>query len=94
MKISDLQVGMSGVSVTAEVVDISEAREVNTMYGKKKVADAIIEDDTGSIKLSLWENRIKEISVGDKIKITGAFVTEFKNELQLNIPRTGKIEKI
>ena len=94
MKIADLQVGMNNISVVARIIDISEIREVNTKYGKRRVANATLKDDTGTIKLSLWEERINEVEVGDKIKLTGCFVTRFKNELQLNLPRSGKIEKL
>jgi len=94
MKIADLEAGMSNISLVAEVTDISEVREVNTRYGRRRVADATLEDDTGTIKLSLWGEQIDEVKVGDKIKLSGCFVTQFKNNLQLNLPRSGKIEKL
>ena len=42
--------------------------------------------------MSLWENQIDRVSVGNEVSISGAYVTEFRNELQLNIPRSGKLE--
>ena len=94
MDIGDLRLGMSNVSVTGEVVEISDTRVVNTRYGKRRVADATIKDSTGEVKLSLWEDKINLVSVGDKIKVTGAFVSSFKDEIQLNVPRSGRIEKL
>jgi hypothetical protein len=32
------------------------------------------------------------VNIGDKVRITGAFVSTFRDRLQLNIPRSGKIE--
>ena len=92
MKISEIQRGMSNISVEGKILDISEVREVNTRYGKRNVADAIVEDDSGQIKISLWENQITSVRVGDKISVSGAYVTEFRDVLQLNIPRSGKLE--
>ncbi len=92
MKIAEIQRGTNNVSVQAKVIDISEKREVQTRFGKKFVADALIEDDSGQITVSLWEEKIDAISVGDTVNIEGAYVTEFKQKLQLNIPRAGKIE--
>ena len=92
MKISEIQKGMSSVSIEGKVLDISEIRDVNTRYGKKQVADAVIEDDTGEIKLTLWENQIQSVKIGDKVTVTGAYVTEFRSVIQLNIPRSGKLE--
>ncbi len=92
MKISEIQKGMSSVSVEGKVIDISEVREVNTRYGKKQVADAQIDDGSGEIKLTLWENQIESVKIGDKVTVTGAYITEFRNVMQLNIPRSGKLE--
>ena len=92
MKISEIQRGMSNISAEGKILDISEVREVNTRYGKRNVADAMVEDDSGQIKISLWEDQITSVRVGDKISISGAYVTEFRDVLQLNIPRSGKLE--
>ncbi len=92
MKIADIKAGLSGITVEAKVIEIGEPREVNTKYGVKSVADAILEDDTGQIKFSLWEDQINSVSVGDKVMINGAYVTQFRNVLQLNIPKSGKVE--
>jgi len=40
------------------------------------------------------KNQIEKSNVGDKVKISGAYVTEFRGELQLNIPKKGRIETI
>jgi len=92
MKISDIKTGMSNVTVEGKIIDISETRDVQTKYGKRSVADAILEDDTGQISLSLWEDQITSVSVGNKIVVSGAYVTEFRDRVQLSIPRSGKLE--
>jgi len=94
MKIADVKVGLSNVTLQAKVVDISETRDVQTKYGPRSVADAILEDDTGQISLSLWENQINSVSVGDTISVTGAYVTQFREKVQLNIPKNGKLEVV
>ena len=91
MKINELKRGMNNVTIEAKVVDISETREVMTRYGRRSVADATIEDDTGQINLSLWENQISDVSVGDTVNVSGAYVTEFRGNLQLGVPRSGNI---
>jgi ssDNA-binding replication factor A large subunit len=42
--------------------------------------------------MSLWENQINSVAVGDMVTVSGAYVTEFREKLQLSIPKTGKIE--
>ena len=92
MKINEIKRGMSGISVTAKIIDISDTRDVQTKYGRRSVADATLEDETGQITMSLWENQINAVAVGDTVTVNGAYVTEFRDRLQLSIPRTGKIE--
>ena len=91
MKINEIKRGMSGISVEGKITDMSEPRRVSTRYGQRSVADATLEDETSSIKLSLWEERINAVNIGNKVKVSGAYVTEFKNQLQLNIPQSGKL---
>ncbi len=94
MKINEVKQGMSNVTVEGKVIDISEPRQVNTRYGPKQVADAEIEDDSGQIKLSLWEDQIKSIAIGDMVTVSGAYITVFRDQIQLNIPRSGKLEVV
>lgn len=92
MKIADIKRGMNNIELQAKVVDISEVRQVQTRYGMRSVADITLEDDTGQISLTLWEDKISSVSVGDTVSLAGGFVTAFRDKLQLNIPRNGKLE--
>ncbi len=92
MKISDIKPGMGNIVLQAKVIDISESRDVQTKYGPRSVADATLEDETGQISLSLWEDNISSVSVGDTVSINGGYATQFRDKLQLNIPRAGKLE--
>jgi ssDNA-binding replication factor A large subunit len=92
MKINEIQRGLSNITLQAKIIDISDSRDVQTKYGKKSVADATLEDDSGQISLTLWEENINKVRVGDSILISGAYVTEFRDKLQLNLPRSGKLE--
>jgi len=79
--IKDLQDGMKRVSVEAKVVD----------KGDPRIVDAIVADETGSVKLTLWNEQIDQINVGDNIKIENGYVTSFKSEIQLNVGKFGKL---
>jgi len=94
MKISELKPGVSNVSISAKVIDISEIREVQTRYGRRNVADATLEDDSGQISLTLWEDQIQKVSIGNIVNVIGGFVTSFRDKIQLGIPRSGKLEVV
>jgi len=93
MKIKDLRNGMKHVSVEAKVVEKSEPREVMSRYRNTthKVATAIVSDETGTIKLTLWNEQINQVNVNDTIKVENGYVTSFRGEIQLNVGRYGNL---
>ncbi|MFP3278752.1 MAG: OB-fold nucleic acid binding domain-containing protein [Candidatus Micrarchaeota archaeon] len=95
MKISDLKAGASNVNIEATVTEKQEPREVVTKYGKRlNVANVTLKDETGSILLTVWGNDIDTIEVGDKVRITNGYVSEFRGTPQLSAGKYGKIEVI
>ncbi len=96
MKIKDLKKGAMGDDfVEGEIVDLGETREVMNKYGvRMKVASATLKDDSGEVKLTLWNEDTERFKVGDKVKVSNGWVSEFRGELQLSSGRKGKIEKI
>jgi len=55
------------------------------------VADAVVGDESGKIKLTLWNEQIALVNVNDKIRIENGYVTSFKGEVQLNVGKYGKL---
>jgi len=92
MKISELRAGQGSVNIEATVIEMSEPREFNKYGRVLKVANAMIKDDSGSIKLSLWNADIERVKVGSTIKITNGYVSEFQGEKQLTTGKFGKLE--
>ncbi len=92
MKIAELKSGMRRIEVAGTITDISEEREVTTRSGEAaRVVTATLKDESGEIKLSLWNDDINKVKVGDNIKIENGYVTEFRQEPQLNVGRYGKL---
>lgn len=94
MNISDLKPGMRNVSLKAKIIDVSEPRTVETRMGTARVADATIQDETGTVKMSLWDDQIERFSVGDVVSITNGYTTTFRGEIRVNVGRYGKISKV
>jgi replication factor A1 len=91
--IKELQDGMKRVSVEAKVVDKGDPREVKSRFKDEtyRIVDAVVADESGSVKLTLWNEQIDQINVGDNIKIENGNVTSFKSEIQLNVGKFGKL---
>lgn len=93
LKIKELQTGLKRVEVEASVVEKGNPRQVQSKFGNEtyNISDAVVQDETGTIKLTLWNEQIDQVNVGDKIKIENGYVTSFKGEVQLNVGKYGKL---
>jgi replication factor A1 len=93
LEIKDLRNGMKRVSVEAKVIEKGNPREVMSRYKDEtyRVADAVVADETGSIKLTLWNEQIDQVNVDNTVKIENGYVTSFKGEIQLNVGKYGKM---
>lgn len=93
MRIGDLRDGMRRVDVEAKVLEISEPREVRSRYtGQQlKVAEAMISDDTGTVKLVLWNEQIEQVKLDDNVRIENGYIRSFRGEIQLNVGKYGTL---
>ncbi|MCK4352161.1 DNA-binding protein [candidate division WOR-3 bacterium] len=94
VKICDIKADMRNIEVAGRITKIGERREVQTKYGPADVATATLQDETGSIQLSLWRQQINMVKQGDNVKIINAFVRTFGDKPQLNIGKDGQIVTI
>jgi replication factor A1 len=95
LQIRDLRSGMAQVCLKAKVLEIPKPSLVYTRYGNyASVANALIADETGTIRLCLWNEQIQCISAGDTIQIENARASTFKGQRQLNIGRKGLLSSV
>ena len=94
-KISDLRSGMKGINVTAKIIEVPPTRTVNTRFGTlANVSNVMIADETGSVRLTLWNNQIERVHKGDEVELSTCKVSRFRGELQLGLGRKGIISTI
>lgn len=93
MKASDIRPDMRRIDIELKVVEVEEPRTYARRDGREgRVTTAIAEDDTGKIKISLWDADIDRVKVGDKIKITNGYARLFRNEAHVSAGVYGKLE--
>lgn len=92
--IEGLTVESEDVEIEARIRDIQTPRIVNSKYGQKRITLATLEDDTGDIQVTLWEEQIDAVEEGATVRVEGAYTRDWAGDLQLNIPRDGDIEVI
>jgi replication factor A1 len=92
LKITDLKAGMKKVDLKAKVLEVPEPKTVYTRYGTPAyVSNALIGDETGTIRMSLWNQQISMVSKGDVINIEDGKVARFRGENQVRIGRRGSL---
>ncbi len=92
MQVKDLKPKQGNVDITIDVVDVGTPREFQKFGKNGKVATAIAKDETGDIKLTLWNEDIDKVKSGDKVHIVNGYVNEWQGEMQLTTGRMGKLE--
>ena len=94
MAIKDLQVRQGNVDLIVDIVDVGEPREFEKFGRSGRVATAVAKDETGDIKLTLWNDQIDQVKAGDKVHITNGYVSEWQGEKQLTTGKMGKLEVV
>lgn len=92
MEIKDLKPKEGNVEVIAEVVEKGDVREFNKFGKAGRVCNAKIKDASGQIALTLWNEQIDQVNVGDTVHITNGYVNEWQGEMQLTTGKFGKLE--
>ena len=95
-KIRDLVPGLMSVDVLARVAILGQEKTFQRQTGEEgKVADATIIDETGSLRLSMWDEKteiLKQLKTGDIVLLRGAYTREgFNGSIALNIGKMGTV---
>lgn len=94
MKVSELQAKQGKVDITLEIMKKEEPREFTKFGMVGKVCNCTGKDDSGEIKITLWNDQVDQVQEGNTIQITNGYVSEYKGELQLSTGKFGKLELV
>jgi len=90
MKVSDLKANSNCDTLELKIIEKGEVRDVRD--GQLHVCSLKGKDDTGEVVVTLWNDDIDKVSMGDNIKIIDGWVTEFKGNLQVGLGKKGSLE--
>jgi len=96
MKIKDVNSKVKWVNLKAKVVKKPIASIVYSRFDHNPLglSNSTISDETGSMKMPLWNNQINMVSIGDTIQIDKGRVKTFRGELQVSVGKNGKLKVI
>ena len=99
MKISDIKSGTGSINVIGRLLDISDIRTFNKKDGSKgRVGNITIGDDTGKIRITLWDektDKIAELRLGDAVEVINGYAREnnFNQQVEIQIGNHGLLKK-
>jgi replication factor A1 len=86
---------MNSVNIKAKITELKEPREIMTKFGTATtLTEAVLEDETGTIKLTLWGKQADGLENDQEVEINDGFTKEFREELQLGVGKRGSIKVI
>jgi replication factor A1 len=95
MKINELKPDMNSVNIKAKITELKEPREIMTKFGTATtLTEAVLEDETGTVKLTLWGKQADGLENDQEVEINDGFTKEFREELQLGVGKRGSIKVI
>jgi ribosomal protein S18 acetylase RimI-like enzyme len=93
-EIGELVDGMRGVDVEGEVLEKGIARQVRSKRRRWEtltVANAAIGDASGRVVLVLWNEQIRQVKEGGRVRVENGYVSSYRGITQLNVGRAGRL---
>lgn len=98
IKISEVKNGMNSLNIIGKIIDMGTVRTFQRKDGTAgKVRNITIGDDTGKIRLTLWDAKADaaDLRTGDTVEIMNAYAREnsFSNQTELQLGSGGSMVK-
>ena len=94
VKVGDLTQYSRSVNTVVKVISKTEPRDVTSRADQSahKVCEALVADETGSVYMTLWDEKIDELEDDSVIGITNGYINLFRGSIRLNLGRYGSYE--
>jgi replication factor A1 len=94
-RVSELTPQTKNVNILVKIVSVGEPKEIPNRFGgePKRVAEAVVGDETGTVILSLWQDQIGSVQENDVLYIENGYVSLVQGHIHLNVGKYGKMTK-
>ncbi len=100
LRIKNVISGMKSVDLIGRVVNVAEKRDFDKNGRSGSVVNLVLGDETGTIRLSLWDKEIDllktlQINENDVLRVSSGYVKEdSRGNNELRLGKFGKIERV
>lgn len=94
MEIKDLRANQGKIDLVVHVIAKEQTRTFDKFGKQGKVCNAQVKDGSGQVTLTLWNEDIEKVEVGDKIHVQNGWCSEYRGEKQVSAGKMGKLEVV
>lgn len=94
LEIKNVVAGIKNLNLNARIHRIFPEREFEYKGRKSKVANIILSDQTGTIRMSLWDTQLEllaKLKQGQAVEIFGAYTRDNRGTPEIRLSRKGGI---
>ncbi len=94
LQIKNILQGMSHVEILGKVASLYSAKTFQSSGREGKVGSILIADETGNIRIVLWNDQadnIEKIKQGDIVKVKGGYVRQRNNTNEVHLNERGRM---
>jgi replication factor A1 len=93
----EVSAGGSDVSLVGRVLETSEPRTFDREDGEGKVANIAVGDETGWVRVALWDERADDVSSltdGDVVRVRDGYARERDGGVEVNVGSRGTVDPV
>lgn len=94
---NEVSAGMSDLALVGRVLETSEPRTFDRDDGEGKVANIVLGDETGWVRVALWDERADDVSSlasGDTVRVRDGYARERDGGVEVNVGGRGEVERL
>ncbi len=95
LKVENIVEGMRDVELAGKVARTYDVNEFDSENGKGKVGSFMLADDTGQIRIVLWNDQasiVKQIDEGDTVQVQSGYVRDNDGRLEIHLNERSALE--
>ncbi len=93
--IGDLKPRSRSANLTVKLLQKGEIREIESRNdgSKHRVSEMTVGDGTGTVLMTLWDDRIDKVEEGRIYEVKNGYTTLFKGNIRLNVGKYGELNE-
>lgn len=96
IKIKDLAPNRRRLNIKVRVLEIGEKKDIVSRRtgDMHRIVETLVGDDTGVVKLTLWDDKVNSLEAGKSYLIKNTNTTVYQGTLRLNAGKYSEIEEL